>query len=54
MKSGKIVRRFTAKDGREVILRTPKAEDLDELVEYINSLVEADVGRFDYQETQEG
>lgn len=38
MKSGEILRRFTAKDGREVILRTPKWEDLDDLVEFITSL----------------
>jgi RimJ/RimL family protein N-acetyltransferase len=40
MKSGKTVRSFSAKDGREVILRTPKWEDLDDLLELINSLVE--------------
>ena len=40
MESGKILRRFTVKDGREVVLRTPRWEDLDDLVEYINSLVE--------------
>lgn len=40
MKSGKTVRSFSAKDGREVILRTPKWEDLDDLLEFINSLVE--------------
>lgn len=34
------MRRFFAKDGREVILRTPKWEDLDDLLELINSLVE--------------
>ncbi len=40
MKTGKIIRRFTAKDGREVILRTPKWEDADDLMELINSLIE--------------
>jgi len=40
MKVGKTVKRFTAKDGRGVILRTPKWEDLDELLELINSLVD--------------
>jgi len=39
MKSGRIVRSFSAKDGREVVLRTPKWEDLDDLLELINSLV---------------
>jgi RimJ/RimL family protein N-acetyltransferase len=42
IKTGKILRRFIAKDGREVILRTPKREDLDDLLELINSLVEED------------
>ena len=40
MKAGKILHRFTARDGREVILRTPKWEDLDDFMEYINALVE--------------
>ncbi len=40
MKSGKVVRSFSARDGREVILRTPRWEDLDDLLELINSLVE--------------
>jgi len=40
MKSGKIVRSFFAKDGRKVVLRTPKWEDLDDFLEIINSLVE--------------
>ena len=40
MKTGKILHRFTAKDGREVILRTPRWEDLDDFIEFINSLVE--------------
>jgi RimJ/RimL family protein N-acetyltransferase len=40
MKSGKIVRSFFAKDGRKVVLRTPKWEDLDDFLELINSLVD--------------
>jgi len=40
MKTGQIMRRFTAKDGREVVLRTPRWEDLDDLTEFINSLVD--------------
>jgi RimJ/RimL family protein N-acetyltransferase len=40
MKTGKTIKIFNAKDGRKVILRTPKWEDLDDLVEFINSLVE--------------
>ena len=40
MKSGKIVRSFSAKDGRKVVLRMPKWEDLDDFLEIINSLVD--------------
>ena len=40
MKTGKSLHRFTAKDGREVILRTPRWEDLDDFIEFIKSLVE--------------
>jgi L-amino acid N-acyltransferase YncA len=40
-------RTFTAKDGRKVILRTVRWEDLDDLLDFINSLVEegADIVR---------
>ncbi len=37
---GEIVKRFILKDGRKVVLRTPKWEDLDGLLELINSLVD--------------
>ena len=40
MKTGKIVRDIKVKDGTRVILRTPRMEDLDDLLELINSLVE--------------
>jgi RimJ/RimL family protein N-acetyltransferase len=40
MRAGKTVKRFTAKDRRRVVLRTPRWEDLDELLELINSLVD--------------
>lgn len=40
MKVGKIIRKFNTKDGRNVILRTPKWEDLDDFLELINSLVD--------------
>ena len=33
-------RTFTAKDGKKVVLRSVKWEDLDDLIEFINSLVE--------------
>jgi hypothetical protein len=40
MLSGKIVKSYVAKDGRKVILRTPKWEDLDDMLALINSLIE--------------
>jgi RimJ/RimL family protein N-acetyltransferase len=40
MRLGKTVKRFIAKDGRKVVLRTPKWEDLDDLLKLINSLVD--------------
>lgn len=40
MKAGKIIRTFHCRDGRRVVLRTPKWEDLDDLLEAINSLVD--------------
>jgi RimJ/RimL family protein N-acetyltransferase len=40
MKTGKVIKIFNAKDGRSVILRTPKWEDLDDLHELINSVIE--------------
>jgi RimJ/RimL family protein N-acetyltransferase len=40
MKTGETIKNFNAKDGRNVILRTPKWEDLDDLLELINSLIE--------------
>ena len=43
MKPGEILHRFTAKDGRGVILRTPKWEDLDDLLDFINSLADEDL-----------
>lgn len=49
MKSGKIIYKFTAKDGREVILRTPKWEDLDDLLEFISSLVDEGAEIMAYQ-----
>jgi len=40
MKAGKIVKTFSAKDERQVVLRTPQWEDLDDLLDLINSLVD--------------
>jgi len=39
MQAGKVMCRFSAKDGRHVILRTLRWEDLDDCIELINSLV---------------
>jgi RimJ/RimL family protein N-acetyltransferase len=40
MKAGIILREFEASDGRRVVLRTPTWEDLDDMLDFINSLVE--------------
>lgn len=40
MKTGEVIREFVAKDGCRVILRTLRWEDLDDLLDFINSLVE--------------
>jgi len=47
MKAEKFIRSFSDRDGREVVLRTPKWDDLDDLLQLINSLVEerADITR---------
>lgn len=39
MQAGKTISKFSAKDGRQVILRTLRWEDLDDCLELINSLV---------------
>ena len=39
---GTVLYIFTAKDGREVILRTPKWDDIDDALDFINSLVAED------------
>jgi RimJ/RimL family protein N-acetyltransferase len=48
LRTGKIIRQFVAKDGRNAVLRTPRWEDLDDLLEFINSLVDesADIARY--------
>lgn len=47
MKAGQFIHKFCTSDKREVVLRTPKWEDLDDLFEMINSLVaeKADIVR---------
>lgn len=40
MKAGKILKSFFAENGQNVLLRTPRWEDLDDLLELINSLVD--------------
>ena len=46
LKEGTLIRRFRARDDREVSLRAPKWSDLDDMLELVNSLVEegADIG----------
>jgi RimJ/RimL family protein N-acetyltransferase len=40
MRPGRVLNDFTATDGREVILRTPTLEDIDDRMELLNSFVE--------------
>jgi len=46
MKEGTFIRSFKAKDNREVTLRAPRWSDLDEMLAFVNSLVEegAEIG----------
>jgi len=43
MRPGEILRNFFTKDGREVILRAVQWEDLDDLLDFINSFAEEDL-----------
>jgi RimJ/RimL family protein N-acetyltransferase len=55
MKAGMVYKVFEAKDGRKVTLRSPKWDDLNDLMECINSLVEEDVDILaDEKQTREG
>ncbi|NWG11149.1 GNAT family N-acetyltransferase [Candidatus Bathyarchaeota archaeon] len=40
MKVGQVIRTFSAKDKRKIVLRTPRWEDLDDFLKLINALVE--------------
>jgi RimJ/RimL family protein N-acetyltransferase len=40
IRAGRICKVFRARDGRKVTLRTPRWDDLDDMLEMINSLVE--------------
>jgi RimJ/RimL family protein N-acetyltransferase len=42
VKAGTVLRKFKSKGGHKVTLRTPAWRDLDDLLEFINSLVEED------------
>jgi RimJ/RimL family protein N-acetyltransferase len=39
---GQIVKKFKSKKGKEIVIRYPKWEDLDELISYINKLSQED------------
>jgi len=47
LRSGQILKHFKAEDSRAVVLRAPQWKDLDDLLDFINSLVEeeADICR---------
>jgi len=38
-KEGEVVKEFETKNGKRIILRIPKSEDSDQLLEFINSLI---------------
>lgn len=40
MKEGALIRKFKAEDRRDVTLRAPRWSDLDDMLEFINSLIE--------------
>lgn len=40
MKTGEVLREFITRDDRKVVLKTLKWEDLDDLLDFINSLIE--------------
>ena len=42
MKGKQIIQTFTLKDGRKAVIRAPRWEDLDDLMDFINSLVRED------------
>ena len=55
LRPGTVLGRFEAKDGAQVTLRTPQWSDLDDLLEFINSLVEEEVMiSVDTKATREG
>ena len=43
MRPGTIFRKFQDRAGREVTLRAPQWSDLDDMLDFINSLVEENV-----------
>jgi len=47
METGRVLNRFAAKDGTEVIIRSVKWEDLDDIIDLWNSLVDegAEIGQ---------
>jgi hypothetical protein len=47
MKTGQVLQEFSIEGGHKVVLRTPRWEDLDDLLELVNSLVDerAEIGR---------
>jgi RimJ/RimL family protein N-acetyltransferase len=40
MKTGQVLQEFSVEGGRKVVLRTPRWEDLDDLLELVNSVVD--------------
>ena len=55
MKTGQVLKEFSVKSGHKIVLRTPRWEDLDDMLELINSIVDegAEIGR-DEKVSREG
>jgi len=52
LKEGEIVKEFETKEGERVILRTPKLEDSDQLLEFINALIRDEESFLTYTEVK--
>jgi RimJ/RimL family protein N-acetyltransferase len=55
LETGKVIKTFTSEKGNEIVIRYPKWEDLDNLLSYINTLIDEDtfINQFDKHVTRE-
>jgi len=52
LKEGEVVKEFETKEGERVILRTPKLEDSDQLLEFVNTLIRDEESFLTYTEVK--